>query len=45
MSSLESSKLDERRKGREPRTEFRRSEWLDERLEEYRELLTYLHDH
>ncbi|HEY5272811.1 MAG TPA: hypothetical protein VIJ34_06205 [Acidimicrobiales bacterium] len=45
MSSLESSNLVGRREGASRELDSEDRSWLDERLEEYRELLTYLHDH
>jgi hypothetical protein len=45
VSNLERSKLDARREAASRELDSHDRSWLDERLEEYRELLTYLHDH
>jgi hypothetical protein len=45
MSDLESPKLVARREAASHELNSDDRSWLDERLEEYRELLTYLHDH
>ncbi len=45
VSNLESSKLDARREAASRELDSDDRSWLGERLEEYRELLTYLHDH
>jgi hypothetical protein len=45
MSNLESSNLVGRREAASRELDSDDRSWLNERLEEYRELFTYLHDH
>jgi len=45
VSDVESSKPDARHDAANRKLDSDDRAWLDDRLEEYRELLTYLHDH
>jgi hypothetical protein len=45
MSNLESSNVVARREAPSHELDSDDRSWLDERLEEYRELLRYLHNH